>query len=220
MSRKSPKSSKLGGYRSKFEQNLAKVLKANGIPFKYEPDVLPYYQGVRGGQCRHCHHKDVVKRRAYTPDFKVGLLYLEAKGHLTSAERTKFKAIKENHPSIDFRFVFMKDNKIRKGSSVSYTEWAKTEGFPACVGPNLPKDWIEELRCEASTYTAVKSNPTVGLTNSASSPLQPPTSTKQPSSVSGGLKSKAAMRTMRSSASRNLKPLVVKSSLKKAKACR
>ena len=217
MAYKAAKSSKHGGYRSGFELALSKVLKANGIKFKYEPDVLPYYQPVRGGKCNHCHHKDVVKRRAYTPDFKVGLLYLEAKGKLTSAERTKFKAVKDNHPSLDIRFVFMRDNKIRKGSTVTYMDWAKQEGFPCCVGPNLPKEWIEELRCEASTYTAVSSNTTVGQTKPATTPLQPVASSKQLRKQSGGTAKSTAQQRQRSSQSPSSKRSVVKSSLRKAK---
>lgn len=216
---KGPRLAKLGGYRSGFENKVAKVLRKHGIQFKYEPDVLRYDQPIQSALCEKCYSKHVVKRRAYTPDFRIGLGYIEVKGLLTSQERTKFKAIKAHHPSLDIRFVFMKDNLIRKGSSVHYTDWAKALDYPACVGPDLPPEWVKEYKqCNKSTSTASKSDVTVTVETSIPTPSLPPPSIKPLTEADDGTRKTTSTRSIRKSkASPCLKRLGRKSLSKKVK---
>lgn len=138
MSRGSPK------YRSKFETKFAAFLTANGIKFKYESGKIKFAVRVRGGECPSCGAKDVIKHRYYVPDFRVGAHILETKGRLTSAERTKFIAIRKVEPNISL--VFQRDNPIRRGSSVKYTDWCRDNGITCYVGPSLPPSVVSALR--------------------------------------------------------------------------
>ena len=85
----------------------------------------------------------------YIPDFTLEgskIIYLEAKGNLDSADRAKMKAVKEHHPDLDIRFVFQRDNPIRKGSKTTYSMWAEKLGFKWCVGEDIPEEWLKELK--------------------------------------------------------------------------
>lgn len=77
-------------------------------------------------------------------------MYIEAKGRFFSKDRTKMKYIKEQHPDLDIRFIFLDgNNKLSKTSKTTYMEWAERYGFPAhnCKRkePSLPDEWIKEL---------------------------------------------------------------------------
>jgi len=115
-------------YSSGFEQTVADMLKQEGIPFDYERDVLYYY----------------VKRR-YTGDFFIfDDIIIEAKGYFKSADRTKMKLLKEQHPDKDFRLLFMADNKLSKKSNQYYSDWAKKNGFDYAIG-EIPRSWKKEI---------------------------------------------------------------------------
>lgn len=130
-------------YRSKLEEKFAAFLKANGIKFKYEHGKIKYHVKVRSGQCATCGGKDVLKHRYYLPDFRAGSYVLETKGRLTSAERTKFAAIALVEPSLCL--IFQRDNAIRKGSAVKYSDWAKEHGIAYHVGVGLPPGILSAL---------------------------------------------------------------------------
>ena len=141
MSRESSK------YRSKLEEKFAAFLTGKKIPFKYEDGKITYYVKVRGGACNDCGSKEVLKKRYYVPDFRVGAIVLETKGRLTSAERTKFIALQSVHPNMVL--IFQRDNPIRKGSVTKYSDWAKEQGIQYHVGVDLPKELVAKLRKEA-----------------------------------------------------------------------
>ena len=96
-------------YRSKYEANIAKDLKARRIKFEYETVKIPYYLSKKG-RCKFCSSGVVFVHKVYTPDFIIGSIILEAKGRFTSSDRTKMLAAKEANPSLDIRML-----------SVSYT---------------------------------------------------------------------------------------------------
>lgn len=220
MSRKSPKSPKLGGMRSKFEVQIAAYLKKRGIKYGYETAYLSYLQPVRSGHCEDCKSKRVAKRRKYTPDFEVGSTLLEGKGKFTSADRTKFISIKANHPTADIRFIFMRDNFLKKGSTVTYSEWATKQGFPWCIGPSIPDAWAKEFKCDKSISIEQKSSVTAGVRTSTPLRLQRPTLIRRWIGQSAGTvkptSNQAAVKSCRSPSSR---PSVVQSSSRKAKKC-
>lgn len=80
----------------------------------------------------------------YLPDFVVdGRIIIETKGRLTYEDRRKMLAAKEQHPDLDIRFVFQRAaNVIRKGSLVTYAQWAETNGFPWAEG-TIPQEWLD-----------------------------------------------------------------------------
>ena len=87
------------GFRSTFELNLARALSERGVEYEYESMKLTY----------------VPKPRTYTPDFYIPEtgIYVEAKGHLDKSDRMKMLLVKEQHPDLDIRFVFLRAyNKI------------------------------------------------------------------------------------------------------------
>lgn len=117
-------------YRSRFELNIARLLAQRGIAFVYEGTKLTY----------------IPKPRTYTPDFYLPdtNIYIEAKGHLDKGDRVKMLLVKEQHPDLDIRFVFLNaKNKIYKGSKTTYADWANKHGFEWAEGM-IPEEWYKK----------------------------------------------------------------------------
>lgn len=117
-------------YRSKFEARVAKQLGNKKFPIRYEDMEIKYTQPVM--------------HRKYIPDFILpnGII-LEVKGRLRLEDRKKHLWIKQQHPELDIRFVFMNaQNKIRKGSKTTYAMWCSKHGFQFC-DTIIPKSWFE-----------------------------------------------------------------------------
>lgn len=138
--------------RSSYERKIAHSLQKNKVAWTYEAVTLHYLQKVRNGRCLTCSSREVGKSRTYKPDFVIrngttGLhTYLETKGRLTSAERTKFAAIVACDPHIDLRLIFQRPkNRINKDSQTTYGDWATGLGLK-WAGPDLPKEWIDEFK--------------------------------------------------------------------------
>lgn len=149
---------RIGRYKSVLEAKFAEDLEVKGIGFEYEPETLEYRTRVVRGVCDECNHTKVSQRRTYLPDFVVrrhverggvssGLVYIETKGRLASADRTKMVAVKRDHPGLDIRLVFGSNNKLRKGSDKRYSDWASEHGFPFSIGARLCDEWSVELGC-------------------------------------------------------------------------
>ena len=113
-------------YRSGLEEKLGKYLDKVGCSYLYEVEKFDY-----------------VTHSKYTPDFFLpnGVI-IEAKGFFKPSDRRKMLAVKQMHPHLDIRFVFMRDNALTKTSKTTYTMWAEKHGFPACIFPHLPEDWL------------------------------------------------------------------------------
>ena len=108
MSRKSQKSL----FRSKFEENVAKVLRG----FEYEPITIPY-----------------VINRNYRPDFvhaATGTV-VECKGFFREGDTKKYTSVRDSLPKgQQLVFVLMHPNKkIRKGATMTMAEWCDKEGI-------------------------------------------------------------------------------------------
>ncbi len=117
------------GFRSNFELTLARSLADRGIEYEYESERLTY----------------IPKPRTYTPDFYLPQtnIYIEAKGHLDKGDRIKMILVKEQHPDLDIRFVFLRaQNKIYKGSKTTYGAWADKNGFEWAEG-SIPEEWMK-----------------------------------------------------------------------------
>lgn len=85
-----------------------------------------------------------VLKRTYCPDFQLpNGIFIEAKGKLDQETRSKMIAVKKAHPDLDIRIVFMKgENKLSRGSKMSYLQWAAKNGFPAADG-EIPDEWLK-----------------------------------------------------------------------------
>ena len=116
-------------YRSQLEAKVASYLDLNNAPFLYECSKYPY-----------------VTRSKYTPDFflKNGVI-IEAKGWFPPKDRRKLLAVKEQHPELDLRLIFQRNQLLTKKSKTTYGEWATKHGFPWCVYPDIPQSWLENI---------------------------------------------------------------------------
>ena len=126
--RRKKRSSPTSRYRSGFEQTLANQLKRSGVAFEYETVKLEY-----------------KKVATYTPDFILpnGII-IEAKGLWTVEDRTKHLLVREQHPHLDIRLVFMNAfNKIRKGSNTTYARWCEKKNI-LYANKTIPKSWLSQ----------------------------------------------------------------------------
>ena len=108
MSRRSQKSV----FRSKFEENVSKLLKG----FEYEPFTIPY-----------------VIHRNYRPDFvhAASGTVVECKGFFREGDTKKYISVRDSLPKGQrLVFVLMHPNKkIRKGARMTMAEWCDKEGI-------------------------------------------------------------------------------------------
>jgi len=114
-------------YRSGLEERLGKFLDKHNAPYLYEIEKFDY-----------------ITKSKYTPDFFLpnGVI-IEAKGFFKPSDRRKMLAVKEAHPHLDIRFVFQRDNTLSKSSKTHYSDWAIKHGFPWCIFPNIPLNWLK-----------------------------------------------------------------------------
>ncbi len=117
--------------KNEFEKRTYKKLKKYG-KVDYETQKLGY-----------------VINRVYLPDFILRWLrngiyqttYLETKGYFSPEDRQKHKLIKEQHPDLDIRILFLSDNKINRRSKTRYSDWCKQQGIMYALR-EIPKDWF------------------------------------------------------------------------------
>jgi len=124
--KKRQRSQRTSNYRSGFEATLAHQLQRGGVSFQYETLKLEY-----------------TKTATYTPDFILpnGII-IEAKGVWTVEDRTKHLLVREQHPHLDIRLVFMNAyNKIRKGSNTTYARWCEKKNI-IYANKTIPKSWL------------------------------------------------------------------------------
>jgi len=124
-------------YRSKLEVSVVKLLYAarrtlkKAFTFKYESEGIPY----------------TLSERMYVPDFVIeradgSVVYIEVKGYLDNDATRKMRAVKACNPDKVFVFLFAKDNPIRKGAKMKYSDWAEKNGFDWAIG-EVPKRWLD-----------------------------------------------------------------------------
>ena len=120
------------GFRSGLEVRVAKELQAQGIPYTYEEEKIKYTKPSR--------------LSTYTPDFKIGNIFIETKGRFMVADRQKHILIKEQHPDLDIRFVFSNPKqRISKSSRTTYAMWCEKHGF-LFAKESIPHQWLIEAK--------------------------------------------------------------------------
>lgn len=119
------------GYRSGLEEVVSEQLTKAGIKFEYETTKIDYI-------------KPVTKHK-YTPDFILpNNIIVETKGRFVTADRKKHLLIKEQHPSLDIRFVFSNSKtRISKQSKTTYADWCEKNGFKF-ADKLIPEAWLKE----------------------------------------------------------------------------
>lgn len=119
------------GFRSGLELRVSENLKGRGIKYTYESVRIDYVKP-------ETHHY-------YTPDFVLqnGII-IESKGRLLKVDRDKHLLIKQQHPTLDIRFLFQcANNKIRKGSKTTYAMWCEKNDIKWCEKV-IPESWLTE----------------------------------------------------------------------------
>lgn len=120
---------KTGRYRSRFEAMLAMNAEIRGIEFEFESMKIKYQK----------------KESTYTPDFILSNgIIVEAKGLFTPQDRTKHLLIKQQHPELDIRFVFMNSNNRLPSSKTTYASWCERHGF-LYADKLIPEEWANEI---------------------------------------------------------------------------
>lgn len=124
-------------YKSGLEVEVAKLLhtardKARPkFKFAYEHNPFEY----------------TLEPRLYWPDFLIvrsddSCVFIEVKGYFDGDSQRKMRAVKRDHPQSEFVFLFAKDNPIRKGAKMRYSDWCKKWGFDWSVG-SIPDRWLK-----------------------------------------------------------------------------
>lgn len=131
-------------FDSKFENAVAEHLRSIGVEFEYEKESFIFIKTVRKAICRTCGGDDCGQKLKYTPDFFLGNgIILEAKGYLDAPTRERHRLMRDQHPGLDLRLVFQKNNVIKQTKKKErYSDWATRLEIPFCVGMP-PKDWLE-----------------------------------------------------------------------------
>jgi len=118
--------------RSKFEEDVAKKYPELG----YETDKLTYVVPA--------------KKRTYNPDWTVReKVYIETKGKLDRETIEKMLLVKEQNPDATIYLLFQRGtNKLRRGSKMTYLDWAKKNGFKAACWQQtrgeIPEEWLKD----------------------------------------------------------------------------
>ena len=120
------------GYRSGLEKSIGEQLASLNVSFDYECERIPY----------------ITKGHTYTPDFKIGNIYIETKGYFLPKDRTKHLLLKQQYPDMDLRFVFTNPMQLLyKGAKTTYGDWCIKHGFSFSKG-SIPESWIREFLCK------------------------------------------------------------------------
>jgi len=94
----------------------------SGTKAEYEKDTLPYSLHLN-----------------YKPDWKLGnKYYLEAKGKFDYTERRKLLAVLRDNPDVRVHMLFMRNQRLQKGSDKTYGSWCDDHGIPWSVFPDMP----------------------------------------------------------------------------------
>jgi hypothetical protein len=108
--------------KSKFEKRFYDEIRRQGYDFGYEVDKLSYTLDLE-----------------YKPDWKVDdKVYIETKGKFDYVERRKILAVLKANPGKEVRMVFMRNQKLGKGSKMTYGEWCDKHNIRWSVFPELP----------------------------------------------------------------------------------
>jgi hypothetical protein len=117
--------------RSGFERKVRKHLELLKVKYKYESMVISY-------TVPETSHK-------YVPDFTLpnGVI-VESKGYWDAKSRAKMAMVIEQHPELDIRMLFQRDNTLSKKSKTKYSDWCQKRGIKYAVSSQgiIPEGWL------------------------------------------------------------------------------
>ena len=120
-------------HRSQLETEVEQGLINQGL--------TPLYETERFGYTLH---------RKYTPDFKVGNVYVEVKGWWPPAERSKFLAVITGNPGLRIFVALQRPHMtLSKKSKTTYAMWCAKHGIAWCPTPIPPEfmtQWLAGAR--------------------------------------------------------------------------
>lgn len=118
---------KPGEYRSKLEEQVGAALDNRGLAYQYESEKFRY-----------------VLHKKYTPDFRVGNVFIEVKGWWPPAERTKFLAVMLSNPGLPIFVALQRPfATLSKKSNTTYAEWCQKHGIAWSPIP-IPNDFLDQ----------------------------------------------------------------------------
>lgn len=126
-----PTGIRVGDFKSKFEDRIARQLSRYGVKPEYETYRIPYVIPT--------------KTSMYSPDFLLpNGIFIEIKGLWTLKDRQKHLLIKSQYRTLDIRLVFSNSRKkISKCSLTSYADFCENNGIKF-ADKLIPKDWLKE----------------------------------------------------------------------------
>ena len=97
------------------------------------------------------------KRRSYRPDFILpNGIVVETKGRFVTADRQKHRAIAQEHPDLDIRFVFSRSKtRLNRTSETTYGDWCERYGF-LYADLVVPEEWMTEPKQQARIKALVR----------------------------------------------------------------
>lgn len=120
-------------HRSQLETDVEQALINQGYSPQYETERFSY-----------------VLHKKYTPDFKVGSVYIEVKGWWPPSERSKFLAVILSNPGLPIFVALQRPNlTLNKRSRTTYAEWCIKHGIawsPIPIPPSFMQSWMEGQR--------------------------------------------------------------------------
>lgn len=118
---------KPGEYRSKLEEQVGAALDNRGLAYQYESEKFRY-----------------VLHKKYTPDFRVGNVFIEVKGWWPPAERTKFLAVMLSNPGLPIFVALQRPfATLSKKSNTTIAEWCQKHGIAWSPIP-IPNDFLDQ----------------------------------------------------------------------------
>lgn len=117
--------------RSGYERKIRKCLEQKEVDYTYESMVIEY-------TVPESKHK-------YVPDFILpnGVI-VEGKGYWDAASRQKMARVIEQHPELDIRILFQRNNAINKKSKTHYSDWCSKRRIKFAISPQglIPEEWL------------------------------------------------------------------------------
>ncbi len=118
--------------KSGFERTVLDVLLVKGIEVDYEVEAVPFTPAPK------------TKTFDFWVTTRTGKrIVIECKGPwLPEVRRDECLAIEQN-PQLDVRYVFMRDQPIRRGSKTRYSDFCHKKGI-LCAFGGVPDAWLDE----------------------------------------------------------------------------
>lgn len=114
--------------RSGFEAKIVEQLRKRKVKFEYETLKLKY----------------VVPEstHTYTPDIQLSNgIIVECKGIWSAQDRKKMVLVKQQHPELDIRMLFMRNQLLRKNAKTKYSDFCDKNNI-VWAEKEIPEEWL------------------------------------------------------------------------------